>query len=160
MYQTNKFNTIYKTNIENDIPDPIESDNHLLELILMAIEDETSDILKYKTLSDLAPDQESKEILKSIYLDETRHKKLFQEIYSILSGTEAPEVQEPEVTIENYSDEISGSVLDEIDAARFYRDIYIMLDKNAELSGIVNGIMNDEQNHAILLNHLVSANNK
>ena len=153
MYKDNKDKLIHKTNVENDMPEPVAPDSRLLTLILMAIEDETAEAIKYRELSLSAPDQHSRDIFRQIYLDESRHKRLFERIYTSLSGSYPPEIPIPVLPILEYSQQLRVNVLDELGEARFYRDIYLLLDV-VEYAKLVNTIIDDEQNHAVLNNYL------
>lgn len=153
MYKDNRDKPIKKANVENDIPEPVTPDSRLLALILMAIEDETAEAIKYKTLSESAPDQHARDIFRQIYLDESRHKRLFERIYTSIAGSPPPEIPIPQLPILEYSEQLRINVLDELGEARFYRDIFLLLE-NLDYAKLVDTIINDEQNHAVLNNYL------
>jgi len=156
MYPYNIDKPIQKATPDGTFPEPISNDDRLLELMIMAMQDETNDAAKYQRMSVDATDEESKDILRSMYLDESRHKTLLNEIYSQLSGSDAPEIV-PEVDEEmvSYTDQLKKNVVAEIEGARFYRDLSMLID-DTNLKHIMFGILDDEQNHSVLNMYLLT----
>lgn len=150
MYPYNIDKPIQKATPEGSFPQPVSSDERLLELMVMAMQDEVNDAAKYKKMSEGTTDEESKGILRSMYLDENRHKVLLNEVYTSLSGNGVPEITAEEVDEKtSYTDQLKKNVTEEIEGVRFYRDLSLMLTDDY-LKHILFSILDDEQNHSIL----------
>ncbi|MDD3570781.1 MAG: ferritin-like domain-containing protein [Lachnospiraceae bacterium] len=155
MYPYNIDKPIQKAAREGSLPVPISSDERLLELIVMAMQDEVNDATKYKKMSEETTDEESKDILRSMYLDENRHKVLLNEIYTSLSGNGVPEITTEKVDEKiSYTDQLKKNITEEVEGARFYRDLSLMLTDDY-LKHILFSILDDEQNHSILNMYLL-----
>ena len=155
MYPYNIDKPIQKASPDGTFPEPISSDERLLELLIIAMEYEVDQATKYKQMAEATTDEESKDMLRSMYLDENRHKVLLNEIYTQLSGSGAPEIVPEEITLsENFDSELKRNIVWEIEEAEFYRDLTLMLDEDY-LKDILQSILNDEQNHAILNTYLL-----
>lgn len=156
MYPYNIDKPIQKATPEGSFPEPISSDERLLELMIMAMQDEVNDAAKYKKMSDDATDEDSKDILRSIYLDENRHKVLLNEIYTQLSGSGAPELTAEEMDDDDisYTDQLKRNITSEVEGAKYYRDLTLML-SDEYLKQILQSILNDEQNHSVLNMYLL-----
>lgn len=155
MYPYNIDKPIQKATAEGTFPEPISSDERLLELMIMAMQDEVNDATKYKKMSDNATDEDSKDLFRSMYLDENRHKVLLNEIYTSLSGNGAPEIVAEEMDDDiSYTDQLKSNVTSEVEGAKYYRDLTLML-SDEYLKQIVQSILNDEQNHSILNMYLL-----
>ncbi|MEA5083987.1 MAG: ferritin-like domain-containing protein [Lachnospiraceae bacterium] len=155
MYPYNIDKPIQKTSMDGSVPEPIASDERLLELIIIAMEYEVNQATKYKQMAEATTDEESKDMLRSMYLDENRHKVLLNEIYTQLSGSGAPEIVAKELPLSgNYILELKRNIVWEIEEAEFYRDLTLMLN-DEYLKQILQSILNDEQNHAILNTYLI-----
>ena len=155
MYPYNIDKPIQKATPEGSFPEPISGDERLLELMVMAMQDEVNDAAKYKKMSEGTTDEESKDILRSMYLDENRHKVLLNEVYTSLSGNGVPEinVEEMEEKI-SYPDQLKKNLTAEIEGVKFYRDLSLMLTDDY-LKHILFSILNDEQNHSVLNMYLL-----
>ncbi|MGE4215020.1 MAG: ferritin-like domain-containing protein [Anaerotignaceae bacterium] len=155
MYPYNIDKPIQKASPDGTFPEPISSDERLLELLIIAMEYEVDQATKYNQMAEATTDEESKDMLRSMYLDENRHKVLLNEIYTQLSGSGAPEIVPEEITLsENFDSELKRNIVWEIEEAEFYRDLTLMLDEDY-LKDILQSILNDEQNHAILNTYLL-----
>lgn len=155
MYPYNIDKPIQKATPEGSFPEPISSDERLLALIIIAMEYEVDQATTYKEMFEASTDEETRDILRSMYLDENRHKVLLNEVYTQLSGAGAPEIIPKEVNLNpNNVDQLKRNILWEIGEAELYRDLTLMLDDDY-LKDIIQSILNDEQNHAILNTYLI-----
>lgn len=155
MYPYNIDKPIHKTNVDGPFPEPISGNERLLDLLIIAMEYEVDQAMTYKEMFDSTADEESRDILRNMYLDENRHKVLLNEVYTQIAGTGAPEIVPNDVEIDpNFTTQLKRNILWEIGEAEFYRDLTLMLDDDY-LKGIIQSILNDEQNHAILNTYLV-----
>lgn len=156
MYPYNIDKPIQKATAEGTFPEPISTDERLLELVTMAMQDEVNDASKYKKMSEDTTDEESKDVLRSMYFDENRHKVLLNEIYTNLSGNGAPEIVAEEMDGDDisYTDQLKRNVIGEVEGAKYYRDLSLMLN-DEYLKQILYSILDDEQNHSILNMYLL-----
>ncbi len=130
-----------------------ENNSKLLQIIEDSIKDEMKDQLFYERLMDFLND-EDKEIANSMALDEIKHQKLLSHIYKLLGGSEPPKFEADEVVLKGSAPEnISDAILDEAEAAKFYREL-MLSSENGDIRDIFFEIMTDEANHAALGNYL------
>ena len=150
MYPYNTEMPIKKAGNENLFAQNSNNDEKLAELMIMAIEEEANDEQKYKALAAAAVKEEDVEILRSIFLDESRHKKLLGEIYEELYGV-VPQVKAKEYNFEgaDLAAKYNKNIISEVQAARFYRDLANMF-TDQEIINTIMSILNDEQNHSVL----------
>lgn len=130
-------------------------DDKLLTLIKEAIVDENKDAFFYKELMNRQKSKTDQEILRSLYLDEMKHKKYFQEIYQILTGEKLPEPEETSKSPEsNLISAYEKSFFGELEAVEFYRQILFSI-LNQEIRDMLYEIITDEQKHAAKLQYLL-----
>ena len=88
--------------------------------------------------------------------DEYKHRRLFEEIYSALTGA-APlphkNIFKPE-NIDNLTEVFTDSLFGELDAVELYRDIMFSI-SNTGIRDMIFEIITDEQSHADLINYLL-----
>jgi Rubrerythrin. len=156
MYPYNIDKPIQKATAQGTFPEPIPNDERLLELMLMAMQDEVNDAEKYREMSNTTTDEEDKDIFRTMYLDNARHKVLLGEMYSHLSGVDAPELTpEPnEETLSHY-EQLRKNVTSEIESAKFYRDLSTLVD-DSDSKHMLSGILSDKQNNSILNMYLLT----
>ena len=158
--QNNPQNGIHMQKQSATVQSTPQSDRKLTELVLMAIDDEIRDMNYYEELMGLTKDSGDREILRGIALDETKHKKFLEEIYSVLTG-EAPAQSTPEKKelAPTFVENIENSILEEIAGSKFYRELYLAIPSD-DIRDMFLEIFTDEQNHASLLNYLYGKNNR
>lgn len=160
-YNINKYQIKNTSAQSNNIPSQIEStyiqpDKRLLEMITNAISDETISAGYYKKLMEIIQDSSDKEIVRGIYADENKHKKLLDDVYFLLTGGYSPtptvEIPTPELS---FTEDFAKSLLNELEDARFYRELYMAFE-NPEIKDVFFEIITDEQDHAAKFNYLYS----
>ena len=130
-----------------------QNNSKLSEIILAAIEDEMKDMAFYERLMPLM-EKDDREIINSILLDETKHKKFLSHIYTLMTGQEPYEITTEDIILkESIPENLSDAILDEAEAVKFYRELMMNSD-DAEIRDLLFEIMTDEANHAALGNYL------
>lgn len=128
------------------------------QMIQKALAGETRDKIFYEYLINIAPDEQDKNIIKSIRDDEMRHFKLFRMIYQEITGCDPMPLDSEEfVKPENYLAGIEEAIIDEVTAAKNYRQIYVCL-RGRKYRDILFSIITDELRHASLYNYLYTKN--
>jgi rubrerythrin len=130
-------------------------DRKILEMIAYAAEGEAAAVKYYTRLSEMLSGQDKKTV-HNIALDEAKHRRLFEELYTAISGARLPyggnSHEKPEPA--EFSAEIFEERLyDELGDAEFYRQIYFAL-VNMDYRDILFEIMTDEMRHAQLMTFL------
>ena len=148
-------NKIQKASSQDVMLTPSTSDDPLAEMLLMGITDEATDANKYKTMATEATGSEEKDILRSMYLDESRHFKLLSEIYKDYTGVNVPEIKIEDTPLLPYKEQLAHNILGEVEGASFYRDLAMMFNNSKQQHKIFT-FLSDEQNHAILNQYLLS----
>lgn len=140
----------------NVIDDEVITLNVALEQIKKSIGDERRDELFYDQLINMAPDENSRDIISSIRDDEKRHNEILRFVYSNITG-EVIESPSEDITIEEmtYIDSIEKSLLDEVAAVKKYRKIMGAM-PNSKMHTLLMSIMTDEIRHASLYNYLIN----
>lgn len=129
---------------------------YILKLIEEAIADEQKDSDYYYRLSQVVEFPEDKEIIRKMHLDESKHEKIFKEIYAHLTGEEPPEQEfTPRTISDNLTDNFKEDIFGELEAVEFYRKLYTMF-LNVEIRDWLYEIITDEQAHAQKNNYLYS----
>ncbi len=128
----------------------------VIDMINDALEDEYRDYYKYMALSEKMADGTDAETVKSMAYDEYKHRRLFEEIYTALTGA-APlppkNIFKPE-NIDNLTEVFTDSLFGELDAVELYRDIMFSI-SNTGIRDMIFEIITDEQSHADLINYLL-----
>ena len=130
--------------------------NTALNMVRNSVNDELEDAAMYEALINIAPNEEAKEIIKSIRNDEQIHNKILREVFTDLSGVVLPP-SSGNVNIEkiNYIDGIKKAFMGELKAVEKYREILTYM-PNKELYNKILYIMTDEMKHAIKYNYLIT----
>jgi len=123
------------------------------QLIQQALSEEVSAVYLYDTLAKNSKNDLCIEQYQSIANDNRHHIKMLKEMYKDLTGIEPPDNWEDSVEIDIKT--VNETVLNEIEAAKFYRDLLAVLEDDL-LKDRVNYIINDKQNHAILNTYLLT----
>lgn len=131
-------------------------DEKLLELIKEGMQDEVDDAQYYRKMQNLFQNQEDRETVRRIGLDEQKHKKMLDQMYKQLSGQNPPNIVAADVVISrNILAEINKKIGDELEGVEYYRNLYTLLHE-PELKEMSHEMMMDENIHAIRLTHLYS----
>lgn len=133
-------------------------DKKILAMLEEAFKDEMKDAHIYKELISRQKTKTEAEIVRSIYLDELKHQKLFQEIYERLTGKPMPEIEISLPALStNLTTAYEKSLFGELDAVEFYRQIlFAILD--LEIRDMLYEIITDEQKHATEFSYLYAKN--
>ncbi len=119
----------------------------LADDVATAINGQYSAIQCYKKLAQLAPNETERNRILEIRRDEKRHFKLFTGIYTQLTGQQ-PSPQLIEECPTEYRAGLDASVIDEQNAADFYRRVADQTN-DPYIKETFKGAALDEQNHAV-----------
>ncbi|WP_438444964.1 WG repeat-containing protein [Gorillibacterium sp. sgz5001074] len=127
-----------------------------LVLVRKAIAGEREDELFYDYLISEAPTAEAKEIIGRIRDDERKHRRMYREIYRVLTGQPAPagegeEFEKPA----SYPEGLRKAFFGELAAMERYRDIRAGM-PNRVFRDMVFEILTDELKHAQLYQYLMT----
>ena len=148
--------TIPPTNEDNS--DYSELNKYVVGMLLEAIRDEKLDVEDCNTLANMLTNEEAKKAFHKIHHDEEKHRKIFTEIYEIVTGNPPSEedlIVEEKPVSDNMLEDFSKSIFEELGAVEFYRKIYFSF-LNTEIRDALFEIMTDEQAHAQILNYMYS----
>ena len=131
----------------------VMKDERILEMLKNAIIGEMQDAAKYKQYYENIDNPESKAIIRSIYLDELKHRKMFEDMYFMFAG-ERPVIEcpLPQAAGETFIDDCLS---DEMAGLRFYSRLYGCLE-DQEMKDMLIEVMADESTHMCKLNTALS----
>jgi rubrerythrin len=131
-------------------------DPKILELIKEGMQDEVDDAEYYRKMQSLFQNEEDRETIRRIGLDEKKHKKMLDQMYTELSGKVPPTIVASNAVItRNILAELNKRIAGELEGVEYYRNLYTLLDE-PELRDMALEMMMDENIHAIKLTHLYS----
>lgn len=156
----NDTNNNYELNesLENEFPEYSEMNKYVVEMLIEAIKDEKMDSAYYNTIAETLTDKEDKRIFHKIHNDEEKHRKIFTEIYKLITGNEPTKEQiavEDKTISENMLENFSKAIYGELNAVEFYRKILFSF-LNQELRDALYEIITDEQSHSTILSYMYS----
>lgn len=130
----------------------------VIRLIQEAIADERHDELFYDYLLSVAPTDQEKKVIAGIRDDERKHRSLFRQIYTQLTGQHLPVTGEEETFQKpaSYLDGIEQALMGELKAFEKYRVIYKYIP--VQYRDTIFEIMTDEMKHASYYNWLYAKN--
>lgn len=132
--------------------------SYAIPLLREAVQDERSDELFYDYLIRHAPSQEDREVITAIRNDERKHRRMFREMYTSLTGqTLEGEEAEPFTPPSSYLDGLRRAIFGESGAVELYRKIYFTIPGKA-YKNMVFEILTDELKHGIRYNYLYAKN--
>ncbi len=155
--QNNESNTkTTKTNSTEQTIYTVNTDDKLLALLEEVLGDELSDYEYYKRFQMLFDEPKDREIIRHISLDEMKHKKIIENIYTEISGKKPPipKIEDIKIT-RNIPVELAKKIAGEYDGEELYRKIYFLLDK-PEYRDMLFELLTDENIHAGKLTYLYS----
>ena len=137
------------------VDDEIISLNTAIEQVKSSIGDEKKDELFYEKLINMAPDENSRDIISSIRDDEKKHNEILRFVYSNITG-EVVESPDEKITLDEmtYIDSLEKAFLGEFAAVKKYRRIMGAM-PNSKMHTLLMAIMTDEIRHASLYNYLI-----
>ena len=170
-YSESEINTAHNENNNQDnnmntppnemIPDKddcMEINAYIVKMLIEAIKDEIRDAHFYDSIAEMLSDEDDRKIFHKMHHDEDKHRKIFMEIYEILTGeTPSPEelmTDEKEIS-ENMTQNFSNAIFDELSSVEFYRKLYFAF-LNQEIRDSLFEVITDEQSHAQILNYMYS----
>lgn len=119
-------NKIIKKDLDDAIEDKVEQDDfrrYIIDALKEAIEEQEENSRYYEKLYNIVDDEKDKNILRQIYLNEMKYKKIFEEVYKMITGTDA-NIREDFEDIEiddNITEELYDSMEEQLDDIEFYR---------------------------------------
>lgn len=135
-----------------------EEEPTIQDMIIDAIKDEEHDFKYYSALSDAITDTADSETVKSMSLDEYKHKRILEEIYYALTGAMPEKVEvEIEPISNNLENEFGNSLFKELEGVEIYRELMTSFE-SLGVRDLFFEILTDEQSHADMLNYLMNSN--
>jgi rubrerythrin len=122
--------------------------NPLLDMIVEAMKAERHDRVKYQKMMEMTTDPAVKKQIQFAYDDEGNHYKLFNQMYTQLTGRKI-NIPLPS-SVEKYDtlmDAVKSSIEGENEAVDLYREMYSLM-TNKKMRDTVYKIITDEQEHA------------
>ncbi|MPM83916.1 hypothetical protein SDC9_130986 [bioreactor metagenome] len=154
-YITNKTQKLNNVKLSNAKLVMSEEEPTIQDMIIDAIKDEEHDFKYYSALSDAITDPTDAETVKSMSLDEYKHKRLLEEIYYALTGAMPQPVEvEIEPISNNLKEEFSNSLFKELEGVELYRELMTSFE-SLGVRDLFFEILTDEQSHADMLNYLI-----
>lgn len=135
---------------------PLSSDRRLYELLLLALEQTAKTEQQYAALAAEDALADAEELLRTMQIDEKKHRRILREILFTIYGAEelpaeiAAEASEAAAPAETLLEEL---LLAELDEVGFYRDLLFAME-SMELRDFFYEIISNKQNHTAALNHL------
>lgn len=179
-YYTNTYSEYLNNNFSNNnmefpeaiTPDcntsrSIEENSRTLSLeqaimeIKKSITGEKDDEIFYSVLLSQAPNEEEKNIIKSIIADEKKHNLMFRKLYEELTKMESPASQMSRTnnSSNEYLKNLEKALFGELSAVERYRQIMFAM-PNKEKYDMLMEILTDEIKHAAKYNYLITRNFK
>jgi rubrerythrin len=139
---------------ERQMVNDLNSDTLLIDYISRAIVAEAHAYYFYERLAGLAMNEQNRQIILRIQLDEAKHYRWFRQILRRLGG-EHPQIPYIELPTE-FEEGIRTAIFYELEAATFYQYIASRANSNYIVRHFANAA-NDEKRHALgLQNMLIS----
>ncbi len=119
-------NQINKKDLDDAMENKIEQDDfrtYIIDALKEAIEEQDENSRYYEKLYNMLTDEKDKNVLRQVYLNELKYKKIFEEIYKMITGTDA-NIREDFEEIEidnNITEELYNSIEEQLDDIEFYR---------------------------------------
>ncbi len=156
-YQNQDMNSDFEENdSDKDVCDEVNT--YILKMLIEAIKDEIKDAHYYDEIAKTLTDEDDSKIFHKMHHDEDKHRKIFSEIFEMLTGEE-PSLEEIQPDYkqvsENMPENFAQSIFDELSAVEFYRKLYFAF-LNTEIRDSLFEIITDEQGHAQILNYMYS----
>ena len=124
--QNEATNQIIKKDLDDAMENKIEQDDfrtYIIDALKEAIEEQDENSRYYEKLYNMLTDEKDKNVLRQVYLNELKYKKIFEEIYKMITGTDA-NIREDFEEIEidnNITEELYNSIEEQLDDIEFYR---------------------------------------
>ncbi|MBQ7758102.1 ferritin-like domain-containing protein [Anaerotignum sp.] len=143
-----------ETVIQPDSAALLSADKRLEDLLTLARQEARQMAMKYESLLNSVGMEDSKDILKAMYLDGLKHLRLLREVGFTIFGSTDENMQkmEPEMATDTRA-LLEELLFSEIDDINFYRDLLFAMPEE-DLWNAFFEIITDKQNHTAALNHL------
>ncbi|CAB1246124.1 rubrerythrin [Clostridium sp. WLY-B-L2] len=129
-----------------------------INLIREAVSGEREDELFYDYLIKNSPNEESRNIIVGIRDNESKHNRMFRQIYHDLTGENISELQNEEMQYpEHFCDGVKRALYGELAAVERYRKILFAMQSRIHIN-MLTEIITDEIRHANFYNFLYSMN--
>lgn len=123
------------------------------DILIKAMQGEQDAIVYYEQLQRMAPDKRSAELIGHIRADEIKHWGAFGNLYARITG-QYPSLPYPKTPqIASFIDGVEQSILDELEAYEFYRDVFLT-NPSAEVRIVFLEALTDENEHAAKHNYM------
>ncbi len=152
-----KAQEIEKKDSDDLIEDKIEQDDfrrYIIEALEEAIEEQQKRSIYFEKLYNIVTDEKDKDILRQISLNEMKYKKIFMELYKMLTGEDAVLKERVDVDIEDtLSEELYDSIEEQLEDIEFYR-MLMSLFADLPIRDMIYEIIVGKQKNAQLLSNL------
>lgn len=108
----------------------------------------------YERLAALAPDEQYRQIIRSIQRDEARHYHWFTMMIRMMGG-QLPQIPQGELPV-NFKDGVRTAIRHELETAAFYQDISMRATTHHVQMHFMHA-MHDEQRHASWFQYMLTA---
>ena len=143
-----------ETVIQPDSAALLTTDKRLEDLLTLARQEARQMAMKYESLLNSVGMEDSKDILKAMYLDGLKHLRLLREVGFTIFGSTDENMQKMEPKMATDTRALLEELLfSEIDDINFYRDLLFAMPEE-DLWNAFFEIITDKQNHTAALNHL------
>lgn len=143
-----------ETVIQPDSAALLSADKRLEDLLTLARQEARQMAMKYESLLNSVGMEDSKDILKAMYLDGLKHLRLLREVGFTIFGSTDENMQKMEPKMATDTRALLEELLfSEIDDINFYRDLLFAMPEE-DLWNAFFEIITDKQNHTAALNHL------
>lgn len=121
-YNSQKHFNEIKQNIKTtDFDNEEDFRQYVIDALKEAIKEQDENAKYYEKLYNMAQDEKEKDIIRQIYLNELKYKKIFMEIYKMITGEDA-NIQESKVDIDgSFIEELYDSIEEQLEDLEFYR---------------------------------------
>lgn len=149
------YRPIYMTGQQNNLSENVQTALDLIQDIV-ATEKDTEQFYNY--LINQAPDEEDREIIRSIRNEERKHYKMLRKIYSDISGKKLPPAQEGDFTPpDSYLDGLVRGLFSTLSSIDIYQRILSSL-QNTKYANMLCEIIIDQLQNASRYNYLYTKN--
>lgn len=129
--------------------------SHIIESIKEAILDKNRNIDYYDRLSKKITDDKDRAILRNIYLDEKKHKSIFEKLYKLLTGLDAKfdKIEDAIDTDDSLAEQFLERIEDKFENIEFFR-MLMSIFSDLPIRDLIYKVILDEQKHTQQLSNL------
>ncbi len=142
-----------KTNLSQTEPTDLSKDQRLLDLLALSMAESMNIAKRYEALGNEPLLQSEGHVTKSMMLDQTKHGKLLQEAFFLITMEKPQPLPKGDAPTLTGKELLEDTLLLEIDCHNFYRTLYLSA-PTRELENIFYEISTDKQSHASALTYL------